>query len=80
MTGDIPMCSTRFRFHMTLTGPLPPDQIATVKESLERSGGAIFRKEIRFEDICLFGDPGDGGRFRLIRRYVLGRSAHPVSP
>lgn len=75
-----PYVFDEFRFHMTLTGPLPADQIAMVKESLNRSGGAIFRQEIRFEDICLFGDPGDGGRFRLVRRYALGRSTHPESP
>ena len=62
---------------MTLTGQLPPEQILRVKESLHRSGDAVFREDVRFESICLFGDPGDGGRFRLIRRYALGQSIHP---
>ena len=72
-----PYVFDEFRFHMTLTGQLPPEQILRVKERLHRSGDAVFRQTVRFENICLFGDPGDGGRFRLVRRYALGRSTHP---
>ena len=63
----------RFRFHMTLTGPLPPEARAAVRAALEPALAPVAGRA---------GAGGGGlpvrrgrrtGAFRLVRRFPLGR-------
>lgn len=60
-----------FRFHLTLTGPVDPAMAAEVIEAASPLVGPHLENPFRLREIALFGDPGGGGRFRLIRRYPL---------
>jgi hypothetical protein len=68
-----PLIFDAFEFHITLAGPLEPDDLRAVREALaphcETFGGEPFR----LDDLCLFGDPGGGAPFRLIERFALRR-------
>ena len=70
-----PYVLDEFRFHMTLTGPLEPERLGIFTESLSTALGDVLGKPVGFSDICLFGDPGNGCPFRLLRRYALARNA-----
>ncbi len=66
-----PYVLDEFRFHLTLTGPLPA-------EDAERAEAALKPLVARFEpepfvinDLCLFADPGDGTSFRIVARIAL---------
>jgi 2'-5' RNA ligase len=67
-----PYVNEEFRFHMTLTGPLPEAQRQPVCDALvqahsERVGGAA----IAMSSICLFRQDDRAGRFRIIARETL---------
>ncbi|GAB6051929.1 DUF1045 domain-containing protein [Magnetospira thiophila] len=64
-----PYVLEEFRFHLTLTGPLPVDQRAPLQERLEAATQTFARTPYLVRDICLFGDPGNGARFRLLKRF-----------
>ena len=67
-----------FRFHLTLSGPLNPERCERLRETLQEAVQAFAGEPLgplepmAVRDIALFGDPGDGGRFRLLKRYPLG--------
>ncbi len=70
-----PYVLDEFRFHLTLTGPLPA-------EDAERAEAALRPLVSRFEpepfvinEICLFADPGDGSSFRIVARFPLSGGA-----
>ncbi|PHQ71906.1 MAG: hypothetical protein COB93_01895 [Sneathiella sp.] len=67
-----PYVFEEFRFHMTLTGELDSDLRPIMSEKLSEIAASALSSPLQIEDICLFGDPGDGQRFQLIRRFPLG--------
>jgi hypothetical protein len=66
-----PYVLRRFRFHMTLTGPLPPEARAAVRAALEPALADVLAQPVPVAEICRFAEGGDGA-FRLVRRFPLG--------
>lgn len=66
-----PYVFDQFRFHMTLTGRLPPDRAEAVRARL-----ADFYAELgtglAIDAICIFRQPTAGERFAIWRRIPLG--------
>ncbi len=66
-----PYVLDEFRFHITLTGPIPDQQ---TRDKVAMRLAPLFEAEIehpfRIDDICLFGE-GQDGRFRNLHRYPL---------
>jgi putative phosphonate metabolism protein len=60
-----------FRFHMTLTGSLPQDEVARVTEGL----AALYAREVGKEpaqaSLALFVEPHPHAPFQLLRRFAL---------
>lgn len=65
-----PYVLEEFGFHLTLTGDLPPDEAATVEALLAPRLAPLLPRPFRLDQLCLFGEAGDG-RFRLLHRYTL---------
>lgn len=68
-----PYIFSAFEFHITLAGPLSAGELAQVEAALAPECAAFGQRPFRVEDICLFGDPGGGERFRLVGRFALRR-------
>jgi putative phosphonate metabolism protein len=60
-----------FRFHLTLSGRLQPSEAKVLSEAAAARVTQHLDPVLRLDDICLFGDPGRGPGFRLLRRYPL---------
>ena len=64
-----PYVMEEFRFHLTLTGPLPPGA-----DRVEAAAQAWFApwldQPFRVDDLCLFGEDAEG-RFHLLSRHAL---------
>jgi len=60
-----------FRFHITLTGPLAPDQITPVKTALQHYLGTDIPTPLVIDSLTLCGEDTDG-RFHEIERFTLG--------
>ncbi|WP_037372049.1 DUF1045 domain-containing protein [Salipiger mucosus] len=59
-----------FRFHLTLTGRLPGDELDSVAAALEPVLMPLAPAPFRLDALCLFGEAPDG-RFHLLHRYAL---------
>ncbi len=66
-----PYVMEEFRFHMTLTGPLPKGGAENVLSALAPHISPLLPRPLIIRDLCLLGEAEDG-RFHLIRRYALG--------
>lgn len=65
---------TAFAFHITLAGPI--EDAATldrIEAALRPAVSPFTRTPFAVEDLCWFGDPGEGGLFRLCGRAALMR-------
>lgn len=68
-----PYVGDAFRFHMTLTGSLPGEHAAPVKQALETAyAAALPAGPVKLDRFALFRQDGRAGRFRLIDSYPLG--------
>lgn len=67
-----PYVMEEFRFHLTLTGPLEPTDRAAAAAALAPLVAPFAQAPFRVDALCLFGDPGGGAPFRLLRRFPLG--------
>lgn len=65
-----PYVMDEFRFHMTLTGPLPGPERGLVRHVLSQYFDGSIPEPYQISDLCLFGEAEDG-RFRLISRHAL---------
>jgi hypothetical protein len=63
----------RFKFHITLAGPLDAAGLAEAEAALARVVAPFCAEPFLVEDICLFGDPGPEGAFSIIERFPLRR-------
>lgn len=64
-----PFVGPDFHFHLTLTGQLPPEEAERVAALLQPIFAPALDEPLLFDGLCLFGDPGDGAPFRLLRRH-----------
>ncbi|MBT8409972.1 MAG: DUF1045 domain-containing protein [Alphaproteobacteria bacterium] len=60
-----------FRFHMTLTGPVPPQELGPVRAALAEMFAPVLPQPFAVEDLVLAGQGADG-MFRQISRHRLG--------
>ena len=65
-----PFVMEEFRFHLTLTDHLPADEGAAVAQVLAHHFAPVLPRPFVIQDLCLFGEDGDG-RFHLMHRYAL---------
>lgn len=65
-----PFVMEEFRFHLTLTGPLESGEAETAMAALAPHIAPLLPRPFRVDELCLFGEDGDG-RFRLLHRYTL---------
>jgi hypothetical protein len=66
-----PYIFSRFFFHVTLAGPLEEAELGRVEAALAPAVAPFTQDAFRMEDLCLSGDPGGGGLFRILGRYAL---------
>jgi len=64
-----PYVMDEFRFHLTLTGPLPDDERDATADALAPLFEPHLERPFRIDEICLFGE-GQDGRFRKLHRYA----------
>ena len=68
-TWGYPYVMEEWRFHMTLTGRLAEERVATLRPALaERFAPALVTPPL-FCEIALYAEPEPGAPFRLLRRY-----------
>lgn len=65
-----PYVLDEFRFHMTLSGPLSRHDQKSVVAALEPVLTPLLHARLPAEELCLFGEAGDG-RFHILRRFAL---------
>jgi putative phosphonate metabolism protein len=61
-----------FRFHVTLTGPLRPEEAERLMKPLAALFQPATEAPVRLDDIALFHQPSPGAPFGLIERFPLG--------
>lgn len=61
----------RFRFHLTLTGPLSIEDQAALQPVLAERTAPVLAAPLPFADLALFVEPEAGQPFRLERRFPL---------
>jgi putative phosphonate metabolism protein len=66
-----PYVLDRFRFHVTLTGPLGAAEADRLMPPLAALLESVISHPIPLEDIALFVEPEAGAPFRLIERFPL---------
>ena len=62
----------RWRFHMTLTRRLAPDEHALWRQAADRHFAATLAHPRRMTSLCLFTQPGPRATFLLAERIKLG--------
>ena len=66
-----PYVSDRFRFHMTLTSALDPDELLRAERAFIASAGEALDEPVTVDALSVFADPGAPETFRLIERFDL---------
>lgn len=66
-----PYVLDEFRFHLTLTESLAPDELRIVETALRDLVEPMCRGPRLVSDLCLFVEPAPGEDFRLLRRFPL---------
>jgi putative phosphonate metabolism protein len=67
-----PYVLDEFRFHLTLSEKLPEWDIERFVNALSPHVAPFTKAPFEIDEICLFGDPGEGRPFRVIERFRLG--------
>ena len=65
-----PFVMEEFRFHLTLTGPLDPWEVAPTESAIAAHFAATIPQPFQIKTLCLFGEAQDG-TFHLLHRYAL---------
>ena len=67
-----PYVMEEFRFHLTLTGRLPPDEMGPLRGWLAARFSDALAEPIRIDEIALYVEPAVGAPLILRRRYRFG--------
>lgn len=67
-----PYVGEGFRFHLTLSSALAPEDLAATAAALAPHVAPFCAAPLPVGGVALFGDPGDGAPFRLLRRLPFG--------
>ncbi len=73
-----PFVFDEFRFHMTLSGNVPNTEQDTFERILDEYWAPVLKEPFQLSQLCLFGDPGGGLPFKLLKRYELAQNLKPV--
>lgn len=65
-----PYVLEEFRFHLTLSGRLSPEDLAQTEAALRPGLEPLLPEPFDVTSLCLFGE-GDDGRFHNLHRYTL---------
>ncbi len=68
-----PAIFSAFGFHITLAGPLPPQELDAVEAALRPAVAPFMDTPFAVDDLCWFGDPGEGRLFKVCARAALMR-------
>lgn len=68
-----PYIFDEFRFHMTLTGPIEPDERDAVRAAIDERFGRLVENPVAIDALALFGEPAPAGDFQVLRRSALGQ-------
>ncbi len=60
-----------FRFHMTLTGPVPDGDAAAIEAQLAERFASVVGRPLAVDSLALFVEPEPGAPFRLHSRHPL---------
>ncbi len=66
-----PYVMDEFRFHLTLTDSLEADALNLIEARLKSATESLCQTSFTLDRLCLFGDPGCGAPFRLLKDYPL---------
>ncbi|WP_162937919.1 DUF1045 domain-containing protein [Kiloniella sp. EL199] len=66
-----PFVMEEFRFHLTLSDKLEGMDLIKYQAILEKHCEGLCNEPFVIDEIALFGDPGQGGKFEEISRYKL---------
>lgn len=66
-----PYVLTEFRFHMTLTGSLPAEELAHAQSCLETYFDGLLGQTLSVNSVCLFEQTSAGAAFQLRRRLSM---------
>ncbi|MBY8974811.1 DUF1045 domain-containing protein [Rhodobacteraceae bacterium NNCM2] len=66
-----PYVLDEFRFHLTLTGPLPEAEAEQIAKRLGPVLAEILAPPMPVRELCLFGEDAADGRFHILRRFPL---------
>lgn len=69
-----PYVMEEFRFHLTLTDKLPPDQRRAVRAALAPLVAPFTRQPFGVDGITLFVEPAPGAPFSIVRYFRFGAS------
>lgn len=70
MRWGYPYVMEEFRFHLTLTGPLAPEEAPAVREAAAAWLAPVLPQPFILGSLCLFGEDG-AGRFHRLHRFPL---------
>jgi hypothetical protein len=66
-----PYVLDRYRFHITLTGPLASTEARVATPVLKTLFEPALEPDFLISELALFGDPGGGAAFKVLRRFPL---------
>ncbi|MDE1160056.1 MAG: DUF1045 domain-containing protein [Neorhizobium sp.] len=66
-----PYVMEEFRFHMTLSGQVPPDQAPAIRAALDARFGAFVGRPLAIDALSIFVEPERGADFIAYRRFSL---------
>ncbi len=66
-----PYVMEEFRFHMTLSGQVPPDQAPAIRAALDARFGALTNRPLAIDALSIFVEPERGADFIAYRRFPL---------
>ncbi|HZD24872.1 MAG TPA: DUF1045 domain-containing protein, partial [Alphaproteobacteria bacterium] len=66
-----PYVMEEFRFHITLTGPVEPDEAAALLPALRRLAGAVSAVPLAVEVLTLFRQAGSAASFAALKSFPL---------
>ncbi|AXV17056.1 hypothetical protein CYG48_15975 [Neorhizobium sp. SOG26] len=70
-----PYVMDEFRFHMTLTGQVPPEQAEAMKAELSRRFAPFIQQPLSIDGLALFVEPERGAPFTVHRWCALAPAA-----
>ena len=66
-----PYVMQEFKFHMTLTGPLAPNEIDAIEHDANTRFQEFIGQPLKIASLALLGEDSDSGRFHVINKLSL---------